>query len=348
MTDRSPQGAGADRRRPAFERLCFGVAAVVSIVAAGCWTWRLVMPPLEVYLPSGLIDSMVYCPRGVLRAAPAQPALTVGDFWIDRFEVTQADFKRFVEATGYRPAGSWDRMPRERQMGADECPVSGVSLIDARAFAAWSGKRIPTAAEWDWAASGPTGRRFPWNEGYAPNYANTVELQLNQPTRIGTFYNGRSQFCGAYDLVGNVAEWTETQVRTGFESRYVVRGGSFRVSGVDAMPTPSVGEAGVEDHASQWDRAQLEHMATWATDIGFRCVVDRTAAEADQALRHAVLRLGARDPVGYVAEVLPARRTIMELGARVSARTLQDALRIQREDVVRERIGEVLRALESR
>src|ERR1051325_3222537 len=117
MSDGSPRFTGAGPDPGLAGRLPRPHASPAFLCAGTCWTWRFLAPPLEVRLPPALVDSMVYCPKGVLRAGPTDAARVIGDFWIDRFEVTQADFRRFVDATGYSPAGRWDRPPVDPRMG---------------------------------------------------------------------------------------------------------------------------------------------------------------------------------------------------------------------------------------
>src|SRR5688572_16609426 len=100
----------------------------------------------------------------------------VRPFLMDRYEVTNADFRRFLDATGYQPAEPhsflrhWSAgYPVER---ADH-PVTWVSLDDARPYAGWAGKRLPTDIEWQWAAQGADGRRWPWGMDFDATACNS-------------------------------------------------------------------------------------------------------------------------------------------------------------------------------
>ncbi len=147
-------------------------------------------------------------------------------FWIDRTEVTRADYARFLTATGYRPphvdeawardGWNWDgaRYPD----GTGDHPVVLASWYDAQEYCAWAGKRLPTEAEWQLAALGPTGqdRHYPWGDQYdesklnhgmieAPNFDASDGYRTTSP--VGSFPAGASPF-GALDMFGNAWEFT--------------------------------------------------------------------------------------------------------------------------------------------
>jgi formylglycine-generating enzyme required for sulfatase activity len=125
-------------------------------------------------------------------------------FAIDLTPVTNAEFGGFLGATAYRPKQPrnflkhWagPRPPR----GLDDHPVVYVGLEDARAYARWAGKRLPTEEEWQFAAQGRDGRKFPWGEALQPNRCNDGSTGGTTPVRA--FPDGRSPF-GLYDLCGN-------------------------------------------------------------------------------------------------------------------------------------------------
>jgi hypothetical protein len=92
---------------------------------------------------------------------------------------------------------------------ADYRPKAMIDLGEARAFARWRFCRLPRAAEWDYAATQGGATEYPWGEGWVETWANTHGLRLGRVARVGSFESGRSAG-GPYDLIGNVAEWTET------------------------------------------------------------------------------------------------------------------------------------------
>ncbi len=129
---------------------------------------------------------------------------------IDRFEVINADFAAFVEATGYvtdaEKAGkkSWRD---ELAQGKENHPVTRVTWNDAVAFCEWLGKRLPTEAEWEKAARGTDGRILPWGNDWDPGKANVKATGLRDTAAVGSFGAGASPY-GVEDMAGNVWEWT--------------------------------------------------------------------------------------------------------------------------------------------
>jgi hypothetical protein len=102
---------------------------------------------------------MTFVPGGVFLAGADRHEEHVPAFFIDVREVSNSDYARFVDATGYAPPSGW---PKGRiPAGREEFPVVGVSFRDASAYAAWLGKRLPSAIEWEKAARGTDGRSYP-------------------------------------------------------------------------------------------------------------------------------------------------------------------------------------------
>jgi len=131
----------------------------------------------------------------------------VEGFWMDRLEVTNRQYALFCNATRHTPPDLWSggQPPRERE----DHPVPGISLDDANAYAAWVGGRLPTEVEWEYAARGPDGLRYPWGEELQPR---RVVWCRNRPktltARVGSL-PGNASWCGALDLAGNVFEWVD-------------------------------------------------------------------------------------------------------------------------------------------
>jgi formylglycine-generating enzyme required for sulfatase activity len=126
-------------------------------------------------------------------------------FAIDRTEVTNAAFLAFLAATGYQPQGTepWDEVSTRDH---PDYPATGVIWVDADAYCRWAGKRLPTEAEWEKAARGTGGRRYPWGEEWNPAYANTLESDHGGVVSVGSFPEGASPY-GVLDMAGNAAEW---------------------------------------------------------------------------------------------------------------------------------------------
>jgi serine/threonine-protein kinase len=144
-------------------------------------------------------------------------------FYIDKFEVTNKRYKRFLDATNYKVPWAhdpndpsvkpylWDWQKRMYPEGKGDDPVVLVSWEDAKAFCAWAGKRLPTEAEWEKAARGGNGNAYPWGNDWVNGRANTTESGRKQTAPVGAFKEDVSTWGkdGVYDLAGNVSEWVE-------------------------------------------------------------------------------------------------------------------------------------------
>lgn len=126
----------------------------------------------------------------LLATEKPEQTVTLGPFLIDRHEVTNAQYKKF------RPSHVF---PAEK----GDHPVTGISWHDAQAYAAWAGKRLPTEEEWEKAARGTDGRKWPWGNVFERGRCNLGA----GITPVGSFEGDRSPY-GALDMAGNVQEWT--------------------------------------------------------------------------------------------------------------------------------------------
>ncbi len=176
-------------------------------------------------MPSKVAKKLWETGAGGQRLQPIE--VSVSSFWIDLTEVTRAQYKEFLDATGYRPpfvaeewaeADPWNWSGTDYPEGTGDHPVVLVSWYDATEFCAWAGKRLPTESEWQLAALGPAsgGRIFPWGDTYedsrlnhgkmdAPNYDDSDGYEFTSP--VGAFPTGRSPY-GLYDAFGNAWEFT--------------------------------------------------------------------------------------------------------------------------------------------
>jgi formylglycine-generating enzyme required for sulfatase activity len=164
---------------------------------------------------------------------PMQP-WTVDGFYIDKFEVTNGDYYAFVQAGRRTPPEHWNGPAPPIDLLRH--PVTYVSWFDARDYCAWRGKRLPTEFEWEKAARGTEGLKFPWGDVFDPTVANTPQSGIGHTTPVGSFPKGASPY-GAMDMAGNVWEWTDswykpypgnTRSNPNYGELYrVVRGGSW-------------------------------------------------------------------------------------------------------------------------
>ena len=207
-------------------------------------------------------------PRRNHRRRIAMPA-----FYIDRTPVTNAQFQAFIDATGYAPRDKhnflrhWtDGMPPP---GWSNKPVTWVGIEDARAYAAWAGKRLPHEWEWQYAAQGLDGRRYPWGNEWradavpAPNRGRG----LTAPADVDAHPAGASPF-GVLDLVGNVWQWTD-EFRDEHTRSAILRGGSAYQPQTSHWYFPQAYR--LDQHGKYLLMAPCKDRSGC---IGFRCVVD--------------------------------------------------------------------------
>jgi formylglycine-generating enzyme required for sulfatase activity len=157
--------------------------------------------------------------------------MEIAAFFIDKYPVTNAQFKKFLDAAGYRPADDHNFL-RDWRGGAYPDgwagkPVTWVSLEDARAYAAWAGKRLPHEWEWQYAAQGTDGRAYPWGNEWDPSAVPAPDTGRNMraPDNVDAHPRGASPF-GVMDLAGNVWQWTE-EFTDEHTRAAILRGGSF-------------------------------------------------------------------------------------------------------------------------
>ena len=175
---------------------------------------------------------MVCIPAGRFLYGEAKEERELAGFWIDRTPVTNAEYKRFLDANPERAVPwakedwaqpyNWDGPSRSFPGGRADHPVALVTRQDAVAYAGWAGARLPTEEEWEKAARGTDGRRYPWGE-WETGRCNTYEAGIVATTAVGKYSPGGDSPYGCVDMAGNVWEWTATRDDVG----WVVRGGSF-------------------------------------------------------------------------------------------------------------------------
>lgn len=181
------------------------------------------------------IPGMVYYPGGAFPFGPDNKPVNLGPFYIDEAEVSNADFAEFCRATGCVPPA-----------GGPDLPVVNVTIEQARAFARWKGKRLPTPLEWERAARGVDAMRYPWGKEEDPKRANVLDnptLKEHSLMPVKSF-----KAVPEYQMAGNVWEMLDGP-------DIQIRGGSYN--------TPLAAAVTYEY------RVIPERFA--APDIGFRC-----------------------------------------------------------------------------
>jgi formylglycine-generating enzyme required for sulfatase activity len=199
--------------------------------------------------------------------------IQIKSFFIDKYPVTNAQFKKFVDATRYRPKDDLNFL-RDWKNGAypngwANKPVIWVSREDASAYAAWAGKRLPHEWEWQFAAQGSDGRAYPWGNDWKPSAVPAPDRgrTMRGPDAVSAHPEGASPF-GVMDLIGNVWQWTDEYIDEHTRAG-ILRGGSYYQPQGSMWYFPQAYRN--DQHgkllmmAPSYDRSAA---------LGFRCVVD--------------------------------------------------------------------------
>ncbi len=284
-----PQAASSKLPR----RAVYAALVTLPVIAAGL---HWLTEPEMVRIPAGpflmgtaddqaaaiveaLAELGVPQPRVALESEQPQHQVDLGEFFIDRYEVTVNDYRRFLDERG-------DAWPAHLTTAVGDHPVAGVTWEQARTFCDRRGKQLATEAQWEKAARGEAGNLYPWadpqvdvsranycNAGCGQPRSDAVDDGFAATAPVGSFPDGRSPY-GVHDMAGNVAEWvadgydrdaygTATAADPGGglngELR-VVRGGSWR-------------------SAPPFLRAAYRGFApadTMSPEIGFRCASEKS------------------------------------------------------------------------
>lgn len=193
---------------------------------------------VEIGVAAGRIDWLVKQvggkPKDYQEAQPLH-TITVKSFSIDKYEVTNSRYQKFVKAKGYPVPKHWKY--GEYPDGDEDYPVVEVTWKDAQAYCKWAKKRLPTEEEWERAARGNRDKAFSFGPKYKSGRANIAPANLGGPTITGRYERGATTD-GCHDMSGNVWEWTASDwklypgspaaLAPGTEKMKVVRGGSYK------------------------------------------------------------------------------------------------------------------------
>jgi sulfatase modifying factor 1 len=284
-------------------------------------------PPDMALIPAGvfLMGSRDQAPD----ESPVHP-VAVAAFWMDRHEVTVAEFGRFVAATGYRTeaerfgwSGVFDTTRGEwtRADGSDwrrpegpgskappEEPVTQVSWNDAAAFARWAGKRLPTEAEWEHAARGGlAGRTYAWGDELRPGgrvMANWWQGVFPSHDTGEDGYRGRAPVgrfppngYGLYDVIGNVWEWCADWYDAAYYRRSPARDPRGPETGTERVMRGGSWMCS-ENFCSNYRVASRSHATpdSGLDNLGFRCARDANATAGRPSPRAGAPAPGAGRP----------------------------------------------------
>ena len=197
----------------------------------------------------------------------------VNSFYIDKYPVTNAEFKKFLESAHYHPKDDLNFLRDWKNgnypEGWDNKPVTWVSQEDARAYASWAGKRLPHEWEWQYAAQGTDGRLYPWgnewDDGALP--VPDKSRKMRGPDSVDGHPKGVSPL-GVMDMVGNVWQWTEEFVDEHTRGG-ILRGGSYYQPQGSIWYFPQAYK--LNEHGKL---LLMSPSMDRSGGVGFRCVVD--------------------------------------------------------------------------
>ena len=222
----------------------------------------------------------------------------VAAFLIDRLEVTNARYQRYLDDSGATPRGPWWRGAGQ---GHADHPVRFVTWHDALAYCQWAGRTLPSEVQWELAARGPRSLTYPWGPKWRDGLAR-VDLAVDAgPSTVGAYPGGASP-CGAMDMAGNVWEWVHDWYDRYYYQRFADIPVAAEPRGPEdgAPPEPRFVDSGTAAgnerstrkviRGGGWVRPGRYHArgsrrmwgnpAYWFNDTGFRCALPLPAAGA--------------------------------------------------------------------
>jgi formylglycine-generating enzyme required for sulfatase activity len=190
-------------------------------------------------------------------------------YYIDQYEVTNRQYKRFIDETLYPDLPSqW--VGGQIPDGLEDHPVTDITWSEAWSYAAWAGKLLPTEAQWEKAARGTDGRLYPWGNEYEKGMANVGVDGARKIMPVGSFPKDVSAY-QVYDMAGNVMEWTRDWYRAYPGSDYASKrfGKIFKV--LRGSGSQKAGHYFLDAYRYMFYRTEVK-ADDWFENVGFRCV----------------------------------------------------------------------------
>jgi gamma-glutamyl hercynylcysteine S-oxide synthase len=238
------------------------------------------IPPDMVFVPGAEIEYTLTTREDFIPypAKDETVKVNVDSYLIDRYPVTNSQFYDFLITSGYVPEDTTNFLKHWEngmfRQGQEKYPVVYVCYEDMEAYAKWAGKRLPTEAEWQMAAQGTDGRKWPWGNEFRGTWCNNA---FDRPTPVDAFSKGASPY-GVIDMVGNVWQMTGDKYFNGINYLTVIRGGSYYM--------PESSSWYIQGGPQSLDRNQIMLMVSPGFDrsatVGFRCVKDVDPASFNQ------------------------------------------------------------------
>ncbi len=263
--------------------------ALIALVIIGLGAYRLWPHPVEKQksasppvIPPIMVEEMALIPGGKFTMGrndgdeDERPAheVAVKAFYLDKFEITSQQYKKFTDATRRGIPKHWKNngsfLPEEATL-----PVTFVTWQDAADYAKWAGKRLPREDEWEYAArSGSQENLYPWGRQWADGKANINRQKQTRPAPVHSFEPDRNAF-GIYDLAGNVSEWVQdswSRYGARADDKYkIYRGGNFATEAAQSTATYRWYDfPGPPQNAAQKKDYELKVFPV----VGFRCAKD--------------------------------------------------------------------------
>ena len=216
--------------------------------------------------------------------------VTMHAYWIDKFDVTNAMYLKCVNAQVCNPPQSTSSKSVNsyyKNTAYDDFPVVNVPWGDAALYCKWAGRRLPTEAEWEYAARGSTSNTYPWGDEPPDSTRANFNYLISDTTKVGSYPAGASPF-GVLDMAGNVYQWVNDFydanyyakdvalnpqgpiARTSFFGR-VIRGGSFQDTPENIRISYRASDTGPNPNAQP---TSPDYIGDYSPKIGFRCASD--------------------------------------------------------------------------